>query len=130
MKKIIIIVVAVLALGIGAFVFFTQSSQPKALVPFTHDPGDYFITDIKGSNQLLKADIMIYVADDSIKLEIEEKNHIIRNDIIFILRSMTAEQLKAEGIQDQLSASITARLNQEFENEDFLKIYFNEFVIQ
>lgn len=130
MKKIIIIIVVLVVLGVGGFVFFSQSNQPKAIVPFTHDPGDYFITDIKGSNQLLKADIMIYVADDTIKLEIEENNHIIRNDIIFILRSMTAEQLKSDGIQDQLSTAITTRLNQEFENEDFLQIYFNEFVIQ
>ena len=130
MKKIIIVAVIVLVLGVGGFLVFSQMSKPKAIVPFTHDPGDYFITDIKGSSQLLKADIMICIADAAIKTEVEEKNHIIRNDIIFILRSMTADQLKAEGVQDQLSKAITSQLNAEFENEDFLQIYFNEFVIQ
>ena len=132
MKKILIIIIIIAVLGGGGFAAYSLLSGPKEVVltPFSYDPGEYFITDVKGGGSLLKTDIMIYVEDDRLEEQLIENNHIIRNDIIFILRNMTAEELKAEGVEQTLSGAITARLNEEFATESFTRIYFNEFVIQ
>lgn len=130
MKKIIAIVLIILAAGAGGFFAWQNMNRPKPVVPFTHDPGDYFVTDIRESSQLLKTDIMILMKDEAKKTEIEENNHRIRNVIIFILRNKTVEDLRTAGIELKLNQEITKKLCAEFKNEDFLQIYFNEFVIQ
>ena len=88
MKKILIIIIILAVLGGGGFAAYSMLSGPKEVVlkPFSYDPGEYFITDVKGGGSLLKTDIMIYVDDDTLEEELVENNHIIRNDIIFILR--------------------------------------------
>ncbi len=122
MKKIVFIILAAMILVTGC--------SPKELVPFTLDPGEYFVTNIKGSDSYLKTDIMLLAADDTYKKEFEEDTSEIRDTIIYILRSMTIDELKAEDIQEKLSLAITTALNEKLEHELFLKIYFNEFVIQ
>lgn len=130
MKKIIIIVILVIAAGAGSVLAYRHFTAPRPVVPFVHDPGDYFVTDIKGSKALLKTDIMILVRDSQLQTGIAANNHKVRNDIIFILRGKTEEELKAPGIENALNQEITGKLNAEFACEDFLQIYFNEFVIQ
>lgn len=130
MKKIIILVVLIALGGVGGVLVYKKVAAPVEIVQFVHDPGDYFVTDISGSKSLLKTDIMILMRDDQIKADIAEDNHRIRNDIIFILRSKTEQELKTPGIESSLNDEIIAKLNADFEMEDFLKIYFNEFVIQ
>lgn len=131
-KTLIIIIIACLVLAGGGFLALKLLAGPRETIlrPMTYDPGDYFITDVKDSNSLLKTDIMIYVEDDRLQEDLLANNHIIRNDIIFILRNMTAEELKAAGIEETLSRAITDRLNSEFETDSFSRVYFNEFVIQ
>jgi len=131
-KTLIIIIISSLILIGGGYLGLTllTGSKEPVLRPSTYDPGDYFVTDVKGGGSLLKTDIMIYIEDDRLLKELTANNHIIRNDIIFILRNMTAEELKAEGVEETLSRAITAKLNSEFATESFARIYFNEFVIQ
>lgn len=130
MKKILLIIIAVLLVGAGGIVAVTQLAKPRPPEPYTHNPGAYFVTDVKGSSSLLKTDIMIEVGDIKMKGNLETNNHIIRNEIIFILRSLTVEELKADGVEETLNRLITEKLNDTFATENFLKIYFNEFVIQ
>lgn len=132
MKKILIIIILIILLAVGGFVAYKIISAPRVieLKPFTYDPGDYFVTDVKGGGALLKTDIMIDVSDDRLAAELTAENYKIRNDIIFILRSMSAEELRADGIENTLSEVITTKLNAEFETESFTKVYFNEFVVQ
>ncbi len=128
-KVLLIIVIAIAIVGIGFF-SIVQLTKPKDPFALNYDPGDSFITDVKSSDSLLKTDVVILVSDDSWIAQLEENNHIIRNDIIFILRSMTRDEIKRDGIEALLSEAIVGKLNAEFETDVFQEIYFNEFVIQ
>jgi len=130
LKKIILIVLIVIViggLGGGAGYYYLSHKEP---VPGSIDPGDYFVTDIKGSLGLLKTDIILQIKDGKRKQVFNDEVHKIRNDIIFILRNKTEDELKSTDIEDTLSQEIIAKLNQEFNSDDFDRVFFNEFVIQ
>jgi len=129
-KKILSIILLVIIGSAGSILGFLYFTAPKPIVPFVHDPGDYFVTDIRGGKSLLKTDIIIQMRDNRVQAEITARNHQIRNDIIFILRGKTEEELKAPGIEAALNQEIIAKLGADFDSQDFLQIYFNEFVIQ
>jgi flagellar protein FliL len=127
-KKILIIVIAVLVLGGGGTYYFL--TKPPKDLSFNYDPGSYFVTDIKDSRRLLKTDIMIFASHDKQKEQWVEENHKIRDIIIFTLRAKTETDLTQADIEAKLNEEIIAKLNEEFETDAFVKIYFNEFVLQ
>ncbi len=129
MKKIILIIVAVLVVSLGGFLFMMSGKKEKDR-SFSYDPGEYFVTDIHTSTRLLKADFMIEMADIRKKEYYVENNHRIRDVVIRTIRGKTETELQSSDIQDSISDAIVAGLNTEFETTDFIKIYFNEFVIQ
>ena len=132
-KKIIIIVlvVALIAAG-GAYYLLTKDKVVDK--SFNYDPGEYFVTDIQGSGSLLKTDIILHMHDSDNLEKLTENNHRIRSTIIFILRTKNEEELKGAKIEQSLRKEMLSALNKEFaddfEVEQFLGIYFNEFVIQ
>ncbi|MBP7402120.1 MAG: flagellar basal body-associated FliL family protein [Clostridia bacterium] len=128
MKKIILIIVLVLAAGVGGFLYW-RTAQTKDHT-FNYDPGDKFSTDITDSYRILKTDIIISMSDDRKTEYYAENNHIIRNIIINILRGRTEADFRTAEIQNTIAEEILSGLRTEFGNEEFLRIYFNEFVIQ
>ncbi|MDD2457513.1 MAG: flagellar basal body-associated FliL family protein [Eubacteriales bacterium] len=130
MKKIIPIILILLALGGAAGYYFLFMQQEPVIESFTLDPGEQFVTDIADSRRLLCADIVFKLADSEKEAFYVENNHVIRNAINAILRSKTEEDLKQERIEGHLDEEILERLNSEFDTDEFLKIYFNTFVIQ
>ena len=132
-KKIIIIVlvVALIAAGVAYYLFTKDKVVDKS---FNYDPGEYFVTDIQGSGSLLKTDIILHMHDSDNMEKLTENNHRIRSTIIFILRTKNEEELKGAKIEQSLRKEMLSALNKEFaddfEVEQFLVIYFNEFVIQ
>lgn len=128
MKKVFMIILAIIVLGAGAFFYLqSQSTRDKS---FNYDPGDKFVTDLADSRRTINADMVLQMADDGRKAFFEENNHRVRNTIIFVLRSKTEESMKNKDIENVLKNEIVQRLNTEFDCTDFLKVYFNEFVIQ
>jgi flagellar FliL protein len=132
-KKIIIIVLVV-ALIAGGAAYYLLTKDKVVDKSFNYDPGEYFVTDIQGSGSLLKTDVVLRMHNSDYTEILTENNHRIRDKIIFILRSKNEEELKNADIQKKLSQEILEKLNEEFseefENDQFLGIYFNEFVIQ
>ena len=134
MFKKIIIIVLVVALIAGGAAYYLLTKDKVVDKSFNYDPGEYFVTDIQGSGSLLKTDVMLRMHNSDYTEILTENNHRIRDKIIFILRSKNEEELKKADIQKKLSQEILEKLNEEFseefENDQFLGIYFNEFVIQ
>ena len=134
MFKKIIIIVLVVALIAGGAAYYLLTKDKVVDKSFNYDPGEYFVTDIQGSGSLLKTDVMLRMHNSDYTEILTENNHRIRDKIIFILRSKNEEELKNADIQKKLSQEILKELNEEFteefENNQFLGIYFNEFVIQ
>lgn len=134
MLKKIIIIVLVVALIAGGVAYYLLTKDKVVDKSFIYDPGEYFVTDIQGSGNLLKTDIILHMQDSDNLEKLNKNNHRIRNTVIFLLRIKTEAELKDGKIQQILSEKLLNALNMEFkddyETEQFLGIYFNEFVIQ
>lgn len=132
-KKIIIIILVVALIAAGA-AYYLLTKDKVVDNSFNYDPGEYFVTDIQGSGSLLKTDIILHMHDSDNLEKLTENNHRIRSTIIFILRTKSEEELKGAKIEQSLKKEMLSALNKEFANdfeaEQFLGIYFNEFVIQ
>lgn len=135
MKKKIIIIVAVLLIvaGAGIFIFLQPSAEEKVFKSY-YETGDYFITNVKDSEKLLKTTIVLEVdkagEDEEFYTFLKENNNIIRNNIISILRGKNEQELRAEDSLQKLAAEISASINETLGIDNVKTIYFNEYVLQ
>ncbi len=128
MKKlgIFIIVVAVVA-GAALYFFVFNGSKPEY---DQYSPGEYFVTNVKDSNRLLKTSVVLELDTKKMQKELKEKNTLIRDTIIFILREMDEQEIKASNAQDILRNDIREALNEKLETEQIIGIMLNDFVMQ
>jgi len=132
MKKIIIIAAAVLVVAAGAVYYFVLMPKP-APAPVTFSPGDYFVTNIKDSNRLLKSTIVLVIDNTTYKKPpamLEENISQVRDTIIFILRELSEEEIRLSGVEESLRQKIRLALNEKLETEAIQDILFSDFVMQ
>ncbi len=132
MKKAIIIIILVLAVA-GAAVYFLFLTPPPEPETFFYTPGDYFVTNIKDSKALIKVTIVLELSttdEESAREYLTENNHIIRDVIVFTLRSKTEDELRSQGIEDTLRKEIAKNLESKMGLDYIGTIYFNDYVIQ
>lgn len=134
MSKKTIIIVAVLVvvcLVAGGGVMFYSMNQDKEEKIYYYSPGEYFITNMKDSgSSLLKVSITIGYNNKKAAKDLEANNAVIRNAIVFTLRSKTKDEMKSQDIETVLSNEICAKLNQDLNVDYFVRIYFSDLVIQ
>lgn len=134
MKKMLIIVVIVLVVGGVAAFLLLSPKPPEETKKSFHAPGEFIVTNIKGSKSLLKTAIVLEY--DSTKdaekktAFLEEHNTVIRNEIIFTLREKTEEELRSADIQDKLRTDIVKKINEKLGIDYIQSIYFNDYVLQ
>lgn len=132
MKKILIIVGVVIVVA-GAAVYFLFLAPPPQPETMYYVPGDYFVTNIADSTRLLKATIVLEISTTDptgVNEYLTENNHIIRDNIVFTLRSKTEDELRSQGIEDQLRTEIVNNLKSKMGLDYITTIYFNDYVIQ
>ncbi len=132
MKKVIIIIVAVLIAAGAAVYFLFLTPPPKAQTVF-YTPGDYFVTNIKDSKALVKTTIVLELSTtepEKTTAYLKENNHVIRDIIVFTLRSKTEDELRSQGIEDSLRKEIVQNLESKMGLDYITTIYFNDYVIQ
>ncbi|MFA5675354.1 MAG: flagellar basal body-associated FliL family protein [Christensenellales bacterium] len=132
MKKVITIIVFVLIVAGAAAYFLFLAPPPEPKTSF-FVPGDHFVTNIKDSTRLLKVTIVIELSTlnpEETKSYLTERSHIIRDVIVFLLRSKTEEELRSNEIQNTLRGEIVDRLKSELKLDYIKTIYFNDYVIQ
>jgi len=132
MKKIIIIIVAALVVAGGVVYFLFLAPPPEPETVF-YVPGDYFVTNIKDSGRLLKTTIVIEISttDPSGVTEyLTEHNHILRDHIVFALRSKTEDELRSDSVDKVLRTEIVQMLKTNMSLDYIETIYFNDYVIQ
>jgi flagellar FliL protein len=93
------------------------------------------VTNIKDSNSLIKTTIVlelyVYEKDlDDVTTYLTENNHIIRDIIVFTLRSKTEEELRSQDIDKTLRQEIVQRISEQMGIDYIQTIYFNDYVIQ
>ena len=134
-KKIIIIIAAVLIVAALACVYFFVIAKPPEKIYSYYEPGDYFVTNIKDSNSLIKTTIVLelYVYEKDlpdITDYLTENNHIISDIIVFTLRSKTEEELRSQDIDKTLRQEIVQRINEQMGIDYISNVYFNDYVVQ
>lgn len=132
MKKILIIVaVAVIVAGVAVYLLFLM--PPPAAETVYYVPGDYFVTNIADSTRLLKTTIVLGISTpepDKVTEYLTENNHIIRDIIVFTLRSKTEDELRSNDIENTLREEIVNNLESKMGLDYIETIYFNDYVIQ
>jgi len=132
MKKILIIVLVVLIAG-GAAAYALFLVPPPAAETVFYVPGDYFVTNIADSTRLLKTTIVIELSTTEPDKKVEyltENNHILRDIIVFTLRSKKEDELRSNDIEKTLRDEIVNNLESKMGLDYIKTIYFNDYVIQ
>lgn len=134
-KRLIIIILAVLIVAAAVTVYFTVIKKAPEKIHSYYMPGDYFVTNVKDSPALIKTTIVlelyIYEKDlEKVNEYLTENNHIIRDIIVFKLRSMTEEELRSQDVADSLRKEIVASINKRMNINYVSSVYFNDYVIQ
>ncbi|MGE5495299.1 MAG: flagellar basal body-associated protein FliL [Burkholderiales bacterium] len=133
MKKNVIIIVVIALIAVGAAAYFLFLSGPGEPKSGFYMPGDYFVTNIKGSERLVKVTLVLGISTpDLVKAQeqLTEVNHVIRDIIVFSLREKTEDELRADSIKETLNEELVKKLNEGLGIDYITTIYFNDFVIQ
>jgi flagellar FliL protein len=134
-KKLIIIIAGVLIVAMAGVYFFVIAAKPPEKVYECYTPGDYFVTNIKDSSSLIKTTIVLelYVQEkelEDVTAYLTENNYIIRDIIVFTLRSKTEEELRSQDIDQALRQEIVQRISEKMEIDYITMVYFNDYVVQ
>ena len=134
-KRLTIIILVVLIAAAAVTVYFTVIQKPAEKIHSFYTPGDFFVTNVKDSSALIKTTIVLelYIYEKDLEQVTEyltEHNHIIRDIIVFKLRSMTEEELRAQDVADTLRKEIMASINKRMNIDYISSVYFNDYVIQ
>lgn len=132
MKKILIIVIVALIVA-GAAVYLLFLMPPPDPETVYYVPGDYFVTNIADSTRLLKTTIVLELSTadpDGVTAYLTENNHILRDIIVFTLRSKTEEELRSNEVEKTLRDEIVNNLEKKMGLDYIETIYFNDYVIQ
>lgn len=124
MKRILIVVIAVIAVGT-----LLVSCGRKEGETYNYAIKDAFIANVKDSQKLVKASIVLVMNKD-ISEDLDESIHIIRDTVLIILRDLTDEDISSPDIMDRLRSDIPAALNKVLEIDHIVSVYFNDFVMQ
>lgn len=142
---IIMIVVAILAIGAGAggAWFLLQGEQedeyaparPKK-IPTAFKELDIFTVNLQPEerNQYLQVGLTVKIRDTDVSAEIDKKMPEIRNRILLLLTSKTATDISSLAGKQQLSSEIADEVRRTMDSdmlrEEIMEVLFTSFVIQ
>ena len=129
---IIILALVIVAAGVLYFVVFKGGDEEPARPEdnyYSYVPGDYFITNVKDSNRLLKVSIVLQLDSDKLEEKLKKEEYIIRDNILFYLRSLREEDILADDVEENLRVNLRPILNEALGFESIVNIYFNDFVM-
>jgi flagellar FliL protein len=134
-KGTIIIVIILVIAAVAGTLYFTVLRKPPEKIDTFYKPGDYFVTNVKDSPVLIKTTIVlglhIYEKDyEEVTKYLTENNHVIRDIIVFTLRSKTEEELRSQDIAESLRKELVEKINMQMGIDYISTVYFNDYVIQ
>lgn len=133
-NKIIIIVLAVVLAAGAAFYFlvFKNTGEEKNELAelYNYSIDDSFVTNVKDSSKLFKATVILVVNEKGLDDFLDTNQYVIRDTVLFIMRSLTEEDIRSSDIQDKLRATIPLSLNNALKIDNVVSVYFGDFVMQ
>lgn len=130
------IIVALIIVGVAAYFLFLAPKDEVEPVEQrgSYSPGDHFITNVKDSQMLVKASVVLEVnrsaEDEEFYAFLDENKYKIRDAIVFVLREKTADQLQQPNIKAILTDEMVEKINQVLEIDNVKTIYFTDYVVQ
>lgn len=134
-KKLIISIVVILVVAIAATLYFTVFRKPPEKVNTFYKPGEFFVTNVKDSPSLIKTTIVlgiyIYEKDyEEVTEYLTQNNHVIRDIIVFTLRSKEEDELRSQDVAESLRKEIVGKINEQMDIDYITTVYFNDYVVQ
>lgn len=133
-KKILIpvLILLILAVAGGSVYYFVLRDKDTPVEPlsYTYEVKDSFITNVKDSNKLFKTTIILESNDGELADLLSQKEYIVRDTILFLLRGLTEEDLSGDAIQDSMRTEIADALNKALGIDSITTVYFTDFVMQ
>jgi flagellar protein FliL len=138
----ILLPVAVIALGAGGYFGYTVLShgkgKPAAHAKAGHDANakavlfsvDPFVVNLSEPGRYLKVTMQFELAGESDQAAVTERVPILRDTIITLLGNQTYEYAASAEGKVQLKDEILLRTNRIFGREVFRNLYFTDFVMQ
>lgn len=141
MKKLVIVfivLVVVMIIGMGFFMYYFFSPAKPAFGDTTvqeedvigYNTGSPFITTLRNSKRIIRADIVIEVQDKKDEKILNDFNYRVRDCILTILGNISEDDINSEDFKDNLKVKIKNTLQDMLETVNIKGVYFNEFVIQ
>jgi flagellar FliL protein len=131
MKKIIPILIVAIVVIAGALYFFMFSGDKESAEVYTeYSPGDFFVTNVKGANNLLKTMPILVLNTDKLTERLTAENAKIRDTINFVLSGFDAETLMSDNARDKVKEAIITAVNERLEIDNVVDVLFNDFVMQ
>jgi flagellar basal body-associated protein FliL len=138
-KKPMIAVIALLLVVVlagGGYYFLVIKKQQDAAAEkknptyYTFELKDSFVTNVKDSDKLFKATIILVLDKDKMDTELTAKLPVIRDTILFQLRDLTEDDIGSSTVEGTLRKSIPAAVNKALGITDVKSVYFSDFVMQ
>jgi len=137
-KRLMLIMAALVIVGALFFYFRLATAEPGhedddvQLPPPMYSAGT-FVTDLKtlegGLTSYLRVEMSLLCRDEETVEKLEKSEPLVRNEILTILRSMSAEDLQGDAGMKSLRDALIQRLN-ELKDGGITEVYFLDFVIQ
>lgn len=91
---------------------------------------DQMISNIKDSSSKAVIKIVIETTDEELIKQFDEQDYKLKDEINRIVRSKTKEELEGSNGQLNLNMELVVQFRKHFDNEEIIKIYFDELIIQ
>lgn len=139
-KKIlpIILVLVIVVAAFAVYYFFLRPDPNENATPTQYEelektvyytPGDYFVTNITGSQALTKTSVALALSEDETSF-LETNNAVIRNAIVKVLISHPEEEMRAANSIDMLEAEMADSIRSATGIETLDRVLISDFVIQ
>lgn len=133
----ILIVLILVVVAFGAYYFFfRKDEEPKQLTQYEqlegtryYSPGDYFVTNIPGSQALCKTSVSLALDADEEEF-LTNSNPVIRNAIVKVLISHPEQEMRAANAIDLLENEMAVAIRTATGLETLERVYISDFVIQ
>ncbi|MDR2357201.1 MAG: flagellar basal body-associated FliL family protein [Oscillospiraceae bacterium] len=130
-KKLIPILIAAVVVVAGAlyFLVFNSGGAEKPVVYTEYSPGEFFVTNVDGTTNLLKTTLVLVLDTDETG-GMTAANTRIRDTIIAVLRSIDLDTLLDVDMADSVKKRIADAVNARLEITNVVDVLYNDFVVQ
>ncbi len=130
MSLVIAALAVLIAAGSALYFFVLRDTGEKPPERYDYAIKDPFVTNVKSSQKLFKATVVLVVDKKDMKETLDDNQYTIRDTILFMLRDLEEADIRSSDIQDRLRETIPKALNTALEIDNIVSVRFSDFVMQ